>query len=127
MIDNAPLLETRDLAKSFGPVQALRSADLVVAEGEVHALLGANGAGKSTLVKLLTGVLTADRGIVLLRNMLRREIAKVQQGLDPIGVIRDPAQAVINTHPETLMDNRPRWLTPNGVRMFAEREPAAVG
>jgi 5,5'-dehydrodivanillate O-demethylase oxygenase subunit len=70
---------------------------------------------------------TSDRGIVLLRNILRREIAKVQQGVDPIGVIRDPAQAVINTHPETLMDNRPRWLTPNGVRMFADREPAAVG
>ena len=49
------LLEARDLAKSYGPVVALRSADLEVVPGEVHALLGANGAGKSTLVKLLKG------------------------------------------------------------------------
>src|SRR5581483_4538971 len=62
MTENAALLEARQLAKSFGPVQALRSADLVVAPGEVHALLGANGAGKSTLVKLLTGVIRSDSG-----------------------------------------------------------------
>ena len=52
-----PLMQARDLAKSYGPVVALRSADLVVEPGEVHALLGANGAGKSTLVKILTGVI----------------------------------------------------------------------
>ena len=41
---------------------ALRSADLGVEPGEVHALLGANGAGKSTLVKMLTGVIRPTRG-----------------------------------------------------------------
>jgi ribose transport system ATP-binding protein len=67
--DAAPsLLRVSDLAKSFGPVVALRSADLEVAPGEVHALLGANGAGKSTLVKLLTGVLSPDRGTVTVRG-----------------------------------------------------------
>jgi len=35
---------------------------------------------------------TADRGIVMLREMMKREIEKVQKGLDPIGVIRDPKQ-----------------------------------
>lgn len=45
---------------------------------------------------------TSDRGIVLFREMLRREIAKVQQGLDPIGVIRDPDHDIIDTH---LMDD----------------------
>jgi 5,5'-dehydrodivanillate O-demethylase len=35
---------------------------------------------------------TADNGIVLLRAMLLREIAKVQQGNDPLGVVRDPAK-----------------------------------
>jgi ribose transport system ATP-binding protein len=57
-----PLLEVRNVAKAYGPVIALRSADLVVEPGEVHALLGANGAGKSTLVKILTGVISRDAG-----------------------------------------------------------------
>ena len=62
MTTSHPLLATRNIAKSYGPVEALKSADLVVRPGEIHALLGANGAGKSTLVKILAGVQTADSG-----------------------------------------------------------------
>ena len=40
---------------------------------------------------------TADRGIVMYRAMLKREIERVQQGLDPVGVIRDPAHEMIDT------------------------------
>ncbi len=57
-----PLLAATELAKSYGAVVALRSADLSVAPGETHALLGANGAGKSTFVKILTGVVPANSG-----------------------------------------------------------------
>jgi ribose transport system ATP-binding protein len=57
-----PLLATRGVAKTYGPVIALRSVDLRVGAGEIHALLGANGAGKSTLVKILAGVIGSDRG-----------------------------------------------------------------
>ncbi|HEY2990514.1 MAG TPA: Rieske 2Fe-2S domain-containing protein [Candidatus Binatia bacterium] len=42
---------------------------------------------------------TADRGIVMLREMMKREIARVKKGLDPIGVIRDPAE-------NTLIDTK---------------------
>ena len=59
---NPYLLETKGIAKSYGPVVALTSVDLVVRHGEIHALLGANGAGKSTLVKILAGVQSADAG-----------------------------------------------------------------
>ena len=60
------LLDVQNIAKRYGAVIALRSADLVVEPGEVHALLGANGAGKSTLVKILTGVIAADSGTITL-------------------------------------------------------------
>lgn len=58
------LLATQGVAKSYGPVTALRSVDMTVRSGEIHALLGANGAGKSTLVKILAGVQPADAGVV---------------------------------------------------------------
>jgi ribose transport system ATP-binding protein len=62
------LLEVRNVAKRYGPVVALKSADLVVEPGEVHALLGANGAGKSTLVKILTGVIRHDAGTITING-----------------------------------------------------------
>src|SRR3982074_3158661 len=71
MSDPAPLLDVSGLSKRFGAVVALRSADLSVRAGEVHALMGANGAGKSTLVKVLTGVLRPDGGSVALRGTIR--------------------------------------------------------
>jgi ribose transport system ATP-binding protein len=58
------LLEVRNVAKRYGPVVALKSAELIVEPGEIHALLGANGAGKSTLVKILTGVIRHDSGTI---------------------------------------------------------------
>src|SRR2546428_12950741 len=66
LADSAALLEASGLVKHFGPVVALRSADLRVRGGEIHALMGANGAGKSTLVKILTGALTADARTITL-------------------------------------------------------------
>lgn len=62
---NYELLVIQGIAKAYGPVVALRSVDMTVRRGEIHALLGANGAGKSTLVKILAGVQPADAGAVL--------------------------------------------------------------
>src|SRR5205085_1569458 len=41
---------------------------------------------------------TSDRGIVLMRTILMREIERLRDGVDPMGVIRDPERAVIDTH-----------------------------
>jgi ABC-type sugar transport system ATPase subunit len=60
------MLSFRGLSKSYGGVQALRDVGFDVAPGEIHALIGANGAGKSTLLKILSGVVEADAGEVLL-------------------------------------------------------------
>ena len=61
-VQQRPTLTAEGIAKSYGPVVALRSVDLSVQPGEIHALLGANGAGKSTFVKVLSGVIRADAG-----------------------------------------------------------------
>jgi putative multiple sugar transport system ATP-binding protein len=50
------ILEMRGISKSFPGVKALRDVNLVVEEGEIHAICGENGAGKSTLMKVLSGV-----------------------------------------------------------------------
>lgn len=54
----------KGIDKSFGSNQVLKDAGFVLADGEVHALMGENGAGKSTLMKILTGVYTKDAGTI---------------------------------------------------------------
>ncbi len=41
---------------------------------------------------------TSDRGVVMLREIMAREIEKVKKGLDPLGVVRDPNHAMIDTN-----------------------------
>ncbi len=56
------VLEALDIEKSFGATRVLRKANLRVAPGEIHALLGGNGAGKSTLIRIVSGSLRRDAG-----------------------------------------------------------------
>ena len=61
-MSDTPLLEIRDLSKTFGSVQALTDVDFEVRAGEVMALVGDNGAGKSTLIKCIAGIHGYDSG-----------------------------------------------------------------
>jgi ribose transport system ATP-binding protein len=84
-------LEATGLSKSFGTLRAVQDVSLRIARGEVIGLIGANGAGKSSLIKLLTGVVPADSGVILIdgarahishpNDALRHGIAAVQQEL----------------------------------------------
>ena len=80
----APVLETRDLRKSFGALAATDGVSLTLLPGEIHALIGPNGAGKSTLIGLISGALRPDAGQVLLagRDVTRRgAAARARRGL----------------------------------------------
>ena len=58
------VLQASSIAKSFAGVHALRNASFELRAGEVHALVGENGAGKSTLIKVFTGALLPDSGLL---------------------------------------------------------------
>ncbi|AZO61989.1 MAG: ATP-binding cassette domain-containing protein [Mesorhizobium sp.] len=69
-MDNSVILKISNLSKSFGPVAALRSVDLELRRGEVHAIAGENGAGKSTLMKIIDGILRPDSGEIFIDGKL---------------------------------------------------------
>lgn len=65
---NIPLLEMRNITKSFSGVPVLRNVNFDLYPGEVHILLGENGAGKSTLMKILSAAYTMDSGQIFIND-----------------------------------------------------------
>ncbi|AMP03986.1 ABC transporter ATP-binding protein [Collimonas pratensis] len=61
-----PILQVRDLAVSYGHIEAVKGIELNLKQGEITALVGANGAGKSTTLLAISGLLKPQRGQVLL-------------------------------------------------------------
>ncbi|MEZ4607429.1 MAG: ATP-binding cassette domain-containing protein [Deinococcales bacterium] len=86
-----PLIELKDVVKTFGSVIALNGVSTSVDAGQVLCLLGDNGAGKSTLIKTISGVHKPTRGEILIagkpvlfnspRDAARYGIATVHQHL----------------------------------------------
>ena len=62
---NEPLLELKNISKSFGERKILDNVSLKINRGEILGLLGPNGAGKSTIFNLITGLLKPDYGKVI--------------------------------------------------------------
>ncbi|TDO83404.1 ABC-2 type transport system ATP-binding protein [Halanaerobium saccharolyticum] len=59
-----PIIEINNLEKTFSGFKALQGINLQINKGEIVGLLGPNGAGKTTTLKILTGLLNADRGSI---------------------------------------------------------------
>jgi branched-chain amino acid transport system ATP-binding protein len=66
MDSRTPVLELKQLSKSFGGLHAVRGVDLQVFAGDRRAIIGPNGAGKTTLFNVISGILSASAGQVLL-------------------------------------------------------------
>src|SRR5689334_5431279 len=60
-----PLVQLKDVGKSYGNITALKGISLKVGKGEVTCVLGDNGAGKSTLIKIISGRHQHDEGELL--------------------------------------------------------------
>jgi branched-chain amino acid transport system ATP-binding protein len=85
-----PLLAVRGVSTYYGKIQALRSVDLDVADGEIVTLIGANGAGKSTLMMTIFGNPRAREGSIVFdgRDITRlptHEIARLRIAQAPEG------------------------------------------
>ena len=85
-----PLLAVRGVSTFYGKIQALRSVDLDVADGEIVTLIGANGAGKSTLMMTIFGNPRAREGSIVFdgRDITRlptHEIAHMRIAQAPEG------------------------------------------
>src|SRR5438445_9350399 len=146
-----PLLKVRGLTAGFGAGPVLFGIDLDVAPAELVALVGANGAGKSTLLGVLSGLVPAAAGTIILAGaevtnerpeaLVRKGIAHVPQGrrlfgtlsveknlllgayLRRDGVVRDDMARVLDPFP-ALMDKLAREA---GTLSGGEQQMVAIG
>jgi ribose transport system ATP-binding protein len=81
---SSPVLECRQICKSFGGVTVLNNVDFILEKGEIHALVGQNGAGKSTLMKIINGVYTRDSGDILIEG--KEQVYKSAQEARKAGI-----------------------------------------
>lgn len=80
------IISIKGLRKSFGKVDVIKDIDLEIEAGTIFCLLGSNGAGKTTMVKILSTLLRADAGEVLIcGNDLKRKPDKVRQVISMTG------------------------------------------
>lgn len=66
--DGAPILDCRDLEKSYGERRAVAGVGFEIAGGETYGLLGPNGAGKTTTISMVCGLLSRDAGDVVVNG-----------------------------------------------------------
>ena len=78
---SSPVLEAQHVTKSFGAVVALADASVRLDQHEVLGLVGDNGAGKSTLLKVLSGVITASSGGILIDGQ-QKQFRRPQDAMD---------------------------------------------
>ncbi|MBN8477099.1 ABC transporter ATP-binding protein [Sulfuritalea sp.] len=67
----APVLEVEDLCVSYGKVEALHHANLMVGAGQIVTVIGPNGAGKTTMLSAVMGLLPCSRGQIRFQGQLR--------------------------------------------------------
>lgn len=76
-----PLLQAKNLHKTFDSLHAVNDVSLDMLAGECLGLLGPNGAGKTTTIEILEGIKTADKGEILYKGKPQGELFRHQAGI----------------------------------------------
>src|SRR6516164_4919675 len=106
-----PLLEIKDLAKSFGGIKAVNHIDLQVMPGSTVGIIGPNGSGKTTFFNLITGLIAPDGGHVLLagedvtglkpHRIVEKGVARTFQNLRLFANMTVLENALVGAHART--------------------------
>ncbi|MGI6070683.1 MAG: ABC transporter ATP-binding protein [Blautia sp.] len=102
------MIQTVEISKKFGTVQAVSKVSLKLREGEVFGLVGTNGAGKSTLLRMLSGILKPDEGSITIDGQTVFENEETKRN---VFYISDEAYFFANTTPQE-MENYYRMFYP---------------
>jgi len=81
--DEQPLIRFKSVRKAFGPKVIYSSLDLSIIKGEVLTICGGSGVGKSVMLKMLIGLIKADRGSILFDG---KEVTQMKE--DDLAVVR---------------------------------------
>ncbi len=102
VVGSDAVLETEDLTKDFAGFVAVRSVNLRIARGSIHAMIGPNGAGKTTCFNLLSKFLSPTRGRILFdgRDITALKPADVAQ----LGLVRSFQISAVFPH-LTVLEN----------------------
>ena len=88
MTENKPVIEIRNLQKSFGKVDVLKGIDMQVSTGEVVAIIGSSGSGKSTMLRCINLLETPTGGEILWHGQnIQTEIPSLYQYRASVGMV----------------------------------------
>jgi branched-chain amino acid transport system ATP-binding protein len=120
------ILETRDVAKRFGGINAVNRVNLELRRGEIVGLIGQNGAGKTTLFDCISGFLPVDGGRILLHDEDIADLPPHRRAQKGLGRSFQEARLFPTlTTAETLAIARERHLLSRGFLAAAFQQPIA--
>lgn len=110
-------IQLRGLKKAFGSKQVLQGIDLDVADGRSLVVIGGSGAGKSVILKCMLGLLTPDRGDIIVdgRNIARQTVQDRKFMAKKTGMLFQSA---------ALFDSLKVWENVAFRLLYSERQPA---
>ncbi|MGK7934116.1 MAG: ABC transporter ATP-binding protein [Microcystaceae cyanobacterium] len=82
-----PLIELKNIHKTFGETKVLEGINLTVYEGEALVIIGPSGTGKSTILRIMAGLIAPDEGEIYLRGEKRTQLAEDGQDLMRISLV----------------------------------------